>query len=54
MFLSFFCNNGLHNVSSRPGEMDLDCQDHKIKIQYIQGPRWSIALHLFANLDKEE
>ena len=47
-------NDGLHSVISRPGEIDLDGSEHNIKVQYFQGPRWSIALQLFARLDKEE
>ena len=41
-------NDGLHGVTSRTGAVDLDDGEHRIRIQYMQGPRWSIALQLFA------
>ncbi len=47
-------NDGLHGAASKTGVIDLDDAGHKIKIQYMQGPRWSIALQLFAKLDNEK
>jgi hypothetical protein len=47
-------NDGLHSVASKTGDIELDSSQHKIKIQYIQGPRWSIALQLFAKMNNED
>ena len=45
-------NDGLHPVSAASGEFDLDNDEHAITVQYYQGPRFYIALQLFAKLDK--
>jgi hypothetical protein len=49
-------NDKLHGVAVRTGEVDLNNSHHSIKIQYFQGPRYQIALQLFAALQnsKEE
>ena len=49
-------NDKLHGASAKTGETDLDNSSHTIKIQYFQGPRYQIALQLFAGLQnsKEE
>ena len=46
-------NDGLHPASSATGEADIDGDEHSITVQYYQGPRYYIALQLFATLDKE-
>jgi hypothetical protein len=49
-------NDRLHGAYAKTGAVDLDNSDHTIKIQYFQGPRYQIALQLFATLqnNKEE
>lgn len=47
-------NDGQHPTTSRTGEIDLDNARHSITIQYFQGPRYQIALQLFATIDKGE
>jgi hypothetical protein len=47
-------NDGLHPTSSASGEADIDGSEHTITVQYYQGPRYYIALQLFASIDKEE
>ncbi len=49
-------NDGLHGAYSKTGKVELDDSRHSIKIQYFQGPRYQIALQLFASLNnsKEE
>lgn len=47
-------NDGLHGPGSASGETDIDNSRHSIVVQYYQGPRYQIALQLFARLDKEE
>ncbi|HVZ96141.1 MAG TPA: PA14 domain-containing protein [Chitinophagaceae bacterium] len=44
-------NDGLHGAASKTGIVDISDAEHQIKIQYMQGPRWSIALQLFAKPD---
>ena len=46
-------NDGQHPVSSASWSFDLDGSEHSIRVQYFQGPRFYIALQLFAKLDKE-
>ena len=46
-------NDGQHPPSSASGEIDLDGSNHSVIIQYFQGPRYQIALQLFASFDKE-
>jgi hypothetical protein len=41
-------------VAARTGEIDLDNSQHSIKIQYFQGPRYQIALQLFAGLQNSK
>jgi PA14 domain len=49
-------NDGLHGAFAKTGKITLDDSRHSIKIQYFQGPRYQIALQLFAsvNSSKEE
>jgi len=47
-------NDGGHPTTSRTGEIDLDNSLHSITVQYFQGPRYEIALQLFAGFNKEE
>ena len=47
-------NDGTHGPSSASGEVDIDGREHSITVQYYQGPRYLIALQLFATLDKGE
>ena len=49
-------NDGLHGAYAKTGKVKLDDSRHSIKIQYFQGPRYQIALQLFASVDnsKEE
>lgn len=47
-------NDGTHPAYSRTGETDLDKSNHSIIIQYFQGPRYEIALQLFASYNKED
>jgi hypothetical protein len=47
-------NDGLHPASSASGEANIDGGNHSITVQYYQGPRYYIALQLFATFDKEE
>ncbi len=49
-------NDGLHGAYAKMGKVKLDDSRHSIKIQYFQGPRYQIALQLFASLNnsKEE
>ena len=49
-------NDGQHGTVSKTGKVLLDDSRHSIKIQYFQGPRYQIALQLFAGLEnsKEE
>lgn len=49
-------NDGLHGPYSKTGKIKLDESRHSITIQYFQGPRYQIALQLFASLNnsKEE
>ena len=47
-------NDELHGPGSAYGETDIDGGRHSIVVQYFQGPRYLIALQLFAMLDKEE
>lgn len=47
-------NDGLHSPSSAGGEADIDGGEHTITVQYYQGPRYLIALQLFATMNKEE
>src|ERR1700704_1411356 len=47
-------NDGLHSASSSKGVMDLDDSYHNVTLQYFQGPRYYVALQLFAHPDKEE
>ncbi len=46
-------NDGGHATISRTGEIDLDNNEHSITVQYFQGPRYEIALQLFASYNKE-
>jgi hypothetical protein len=46
-------NDGLHGKIEKSNIFGLDKSTHKIKIQYFQGPRFEIALQLFAKLDNE-
>ncbi|HMD00813.1 MAG TPA: PA14 domain-containing protein [Ferruginibacter sp.] len=46
-------NDGLHPERSESGEVDLDASEHSIRVQYYQGPRYNIALQLFATFDHE-
>jgi PA14 domain len=49
-------NDGLHGAFAKTGKVTLDDSRHSIKIQYFQGPRYQIALQLFASVNnsKEE
>jgi hypothetical protein len=49
-------NDGLHGAYSKTGKIMLNDSRHSIKIQYFQGPRYQIALQLFASMNgsKEE
>jgi preprotein translocase subunit YajC len=49
-------NDGLHGAFAKTGKITLDDSRHSIKIQYFQGPRYQIALQLFASVNnsKEE
>jgi hypothetical protein len=40
-------NDGLHSTRSANGGVDLDDQQHTIRIQYFQGPRYQVALQLY-------
>lgn len=46
-------NDGLHGKVEKSNIFELDKSTHEIKIQYFQGPRFEIALQLFAKLDNE-
>ena len=49
-------NDGLHGAYAKTGKVKLDDLRHSIKIQYFQGPRYQVALQLFASVNnsKEE
>ena len=49
-------NDGLHGAYAKIGKVKLDDSRHSIKIQYFQGPRYQVALQLFASINnsKEE
>ena len=49
-------NDGLHGAYAKTGKVMLDDSRHSIKIQYFQGPRYQVALQLFASINnsKEE
>ena len=47
-------NDGTHGTSSATGSIELSRSYHRIKVQYFQGPRFYVALQLFAHLDKDE
>ena len=49
-------NDGLHGAFAKTGKVILDDSRHSIKIRYFQGPRYQIALQLFASVNnsKEE
>jgi len=49
-------NDGLHGAYPKTGRIKLDDSRHSIKIQYFQGPRYQVALQLFASFNnaKEE
>ena len=44
-------NDGLHGAFAKTGKVTLDGSRHSIKIQYFQGPRYQIALQLFASVN---
>lgn len=47
-------NDGLHGTAIKKADVDLDNSTHAIKVQYFQGPRYAIALQLYAGLQKEK
>ena len=47
-------NDGLHGAYSKTGKVTLDDSRHSIKLQYFQGPRYQIALQLFASIDNSK
>ena len=47
-------NDGVHGASSKEGKTELDNKIHSIKIDYFQGPRYKVALQLFAALPKRK
>jgi len=40
-------NDGLHTARSMSGAADLDTGDHRIRVQYFQGPRFMVALQVY-------
>ena len=40
-------NDGLHPVRSVAGDAELDTSPHKLRVEYMQGPRFSVALQVF-------
>lgn len=46
--------DGLHGAYSKTGKVMLDDSHHSIKIQYFQGPRYTIALQLFASINNSK
>ncbi len=42
-------NDGVHPTRSAEGSVDLDAFQHRIRIQYFQGPRYYVALQLFCS-----
>lgn len=40
-------NDGLHGYQERTGTVSLTAGEHKIRVDYYQGPRYEIALRLF-------
>lgn len=40
-------NDGLHGYQERTGTINLTAGEHKIRVDYFQGPRFEIALRLF-------
>jgi hypothetical protein len=42
-------DDGVHAVSSKSGSVKLTSGRHTIRVDYFQGPRFQIALQLFAN-----
>jgi len=44
-------NDGLHPPSTREGSVKLDAGVHCIRVDYFQGPRFEVALQLFASRD---
>ncbi|GAA4728380.1 PA14 domain-containing protein [Flavisolibacter ginsenosidimutans] len=47
-------NDGLHGPAAKSGSLDLSASYHDMRLQYFQGPRYFVALQLFAHLDKEK
>jgi len=47
-------NDGLHGAFPKTGKVTLDDSKHSIKIQYFQGPRYQIALQLFASVNNSK
>jgi PA14 domain len=40
-------NDGLHGARAAAHEVDLDTSWHDVRIEYMQGPRYSVALQVF-------
>jgi hypothetical protein len=40
-------NDGLHSIRSVAGNVDLDTARHKLRIEYMQGPRYWVALQVY-------
>jgi fibro-slime domain-containing protein len=40
-------HDGVHDATSKRGEVDLDEGGHQLAVRYFQGPRYNIALQLF-------
>ncbi len=40
-------NDGLHPITTARGAMDLDTARHHLRIEYMQGPRYRVALQLY-------